>query len=180
MKKVSKAGNNTLYVYIGIAVSLALLWRGGEYVVKEKLAKVEVRRLESKVVTAPVVDVKSFFAVFIKQPAAIKAQHQADGQPIDSLFSKPVEDKPVEVMAAPVEPDYVAQIKQSASLDAISDNGAVINGKFFAIGQPIAEMGYVVGGSKRVEPKITRLGKDNVTLQVDKATVTLKLVPTQV
>lgn len=176
MEKMMKSRNMTLYIYGAIAVVLAVVWKAGVFVNGE-LAQLPVQRLQRTQAKPVTVDSKSFYPVWMKQTAAMKADAQAAG-PVDDLFKKQEESKPVvEAAPKPQEPDYAAIVKQSAFVEAVSDNGAVINGRFYALGAPIEEMAFMPVGKAPLVPFLRSVRSDEVTIAVGKASVVVRLAP---
>ena len=175
MKKLMKTRNAMLYVYLFIAAGVLLVWRGGTIVTK-KLDDMPFKRLERSIAKPGLVDTKNFYPVWVKQAPAIRAEALAAGA-VDSLFRKPEEPMPlVEAPVRPPEPDYLAIVRQTALVDAISDNGAVINGRFYSIGGRLEDLAFMPAGKTPVVPVIAGLQGNQVMIKVDKKVVVLSLV----
>jgi hypothetical protein len=178
MNKFMKGRNVTLYLYAVLAAVLILVWKTGE-VVNKKLAATQLHRLQPKTSKVEVVNEKSFYPVFVKQAAAVNADKRiaaSDAEGLDSLFKKDEEVKPVsEVPVALPEPDPLLTIKQNTVVDAVSDNGAVINGRFYTIGSRIEELRFAPAGKGVVVPVMASVSGNKVTLTAGGKSVVLAL-----
>jgi len=164
MSKPIKSRNKTMLFYLVLVLSIYGVSKGGD-VVLGKLTSLSVKRLETVASHTKAIDTKSFYPVWVKVPAAIKADEEAAGN-VDDLFKKPTDAKPVEVVKPP-EFDYVGNYKNSIKLDALSDNGAVINGKFYEIGAKLLD--FPLGeGSNAAIPVLSAIKGQAITIVVGK------------
>lgn len=175
MKKSMSSRDSTVLFYGAVLGALAAIWASGNWV-NQKFDALEVMKLK-RVQSQPVsTDTKAFYPVWVKQKAAILAERQADSS-LDSLFKRPEETKPAELAApsAPPEPNYAELVQQSAFVDAIADNGAVINGRFYSIGEKVTDLTFYPAGKGAQSPALVSVRADGVTVSVGKTNVVLRM-----
>lgn len=175
MKKAMSSRDSSVLFYGGVMGILCAIWASGNWV-NQKFAALEVMKLKRVQSQQVSTDTKAFYPVWVKQKAAIMAERQADAS-LDSLFKRPEEAKPVEqpVPPAPPEPDYVQLVQQSAFVNAIADNGAVINGRFYAVGDKVEDLTFYPAGKGAVAPNLVGVKPDAVTVSIGKKNVVLRM-----
>jgi len=175
MKKAMSSRDSSVLFYGGVMGILCAIWASGNWVNQkfDALEVMKLKRVQSQQVST---DTKAFYPVWVKQKAAIMAERQADGS-LDSLFKRPEEAKPVElpVPPAPPEPDYVQLVQQSAFVNAIADNGAVINGRFYSVGDKVDDLTFYPAGKGAVAPNLVSVKPDAVTVSIGKKNVVLRM-----
>lgn len=177
MKKLMKNRNVMLYLYLLIGLIVLLVWRGGNEVTT-RLSQIEFKRLERTQSKPVSLSTASFYPVWYKQSAAVKAAEGQDAVSVDTLFKTAADSKPVvEAPVAPPEPDYPAIIRQSVSVDAISENGAVLNGRFYPVGAPVDALNFAPAGSGVNAPVLTAVTGKSATIRLGKVNVQLALAP---
>jgi len=175
MKKAMSSRDSSVLFYGGVMGVLCAIWASGNWV-NQKFDALEVMKLKRVQTQQVSTDTKAFYPVWVKQKAAIIAERQADGS-LDSLFKRPEEPKPVELPEppAPPEPDYVQLVQQSAFVNAIADNGAVINGRFYAVGDKVEDLTFHPAGKGAVAPNLISVKPDAVTVSIGKKNVVLRM-----
>lgn len=173
MAKFLKTGNARMYIYLICFASLFLLWRGGA-LINEKLSQLPVKTLPSVPMKQVATDTKSFYPVWIKQIAALKAEEPTTGD-VDELFRTKVESVPVSVPLKPQEPDYPSIVRQSVRADAVGDNGAVINGRFFTFGSRIEGISLMRPDGGAIVPVLMSANRGEIVMMVGKTSVVIPL-----
>lgn len=173
MTKLMKSRNAAYYVY-GLLVLLVFgIWSTGNYINK-RLLQLPVRELQQVPVKPSMTDTKSFFPIWAKTAAAVKADAEASGN-VDEFFKKQEEAKPVDVVPKVQEPDYPAMVKQMAALQSVADNGAVINGRFYATGDRVEALAVVRSAGQPLVPVLASVQAEGATLKVGAVQVRLSL-----
>lgn len=167
MKKFLRSGNAKLYGLL-LAVFLVVgAWRAGE-TVDTRLAALQVKQVPHVDRGSVPIDVKSFYPVWVKQAAATPPVPQGDGSAsLDVLFNVKNEPKPEDLKPlAPLEPDYVQMFKRAAAVGGISDDGVFINGRFYAIGEPLDELAMSGPRGARVVPAVESIRDGRITFRI--------------
>lgn len=175
MKKTISGPNSSVLFYGSVAGILVAIWACGNWV-NQKFGALEVMKLKRVQSQQVSTDTKAFYPVWVKQKAAILAERQADGS-LDSLFKRPEEPQAVEPPAppAPPEPDYAQLVQQNAFVNAIADNGAVINGRFYSIGEKVDDLTFYPAGTGAQAPRLTSVHPERVTVSVGKKNIVLRM-----
>jgi hypothetical protein len=175
MKKAMASRDSSVLFYGGVVGVLCAIWAFGNWVNQkfDALEVMKLKRVQSQQVST---DTKAFYPVWVKQRAAILAERQADGS-LDLLFKRPEEAKPVElpVPPTPPEPDYAQLVQQSAFVSAITDNGAVINGRFYAIGDKMDDLAFMPPGKASIAPALAGVKGDAATISIGKKSVVIRM-----
>lgn len=149
MQKFLKSGNVKLYLYLGVLLVMAALWRTGE-AINIQLGMLSVHEAPKTGSNAAALDEKSFYPVWVKQAAA--RAPIADESQVDLLFKRKEEEvvKPVK----PMEPDYGQIFRQAVQIDGVSNDGLFISGHFYAIGEKLETFAMITAEGKRLVPKL--------------------------
>lgn len=177
MSTFLKSNNAKMYFYLLISGLIFGLWLGGESINK-KLGTLEVKTLPAVPVRQISSDTKSFYPVWIKQAAALKAEMSISkkNSDVEDLFNAKKEEPKLDLSTqSPKDPDYVAVFKQTVRLDAIADNGIYLNDKFFKIGAPLKEFLMFRPSGGEVIPVVVARTTEDVTFSVNGTNVVLKL-----
>jgi len=175
MKKSMSSRDSSVLFYGGVLGILGAIWASGNWV-NQKFDALEVMKLKRVQSQQVITDTKAFYPVWVKQKAAILAERQADSS-LDSLFKRPEEPSPVElpVPPTPPEPDYAQLVQQSAFVNAVADNGAVINGRFYSIGEKVDDLTFYPAGKGAQAPSLVSVRPDGVTVSIGKKNVVLRM-----
>jgi len=162
--------NMRLYALLAACLVLFGAWQIGD-TVSRRLAAVPVKEAPAVVLPREPLNTRSFYPVWIKQAVALTAQAQEQGVDVDTLFRKQEEKVAVEKPVV-VEPNYGRIVVASVTVDATSDNGAVINGQFVANGQKIPGLAITKMDGKRIEPVLKGVAGEMVAIKVGDKVVT--------
>lgn len=170
MQKIIKPGNSRLYVLVGAMAVVAGAWHTGE-AIKKRLASLPIQEVPRVDRSSKAINARSFYPVWVKQTVAVAntASPQGPGQggEFENLFTD--KEDPKLKPAAPTEPDHATLFKQQARVDGVAKDGAFINGRFYKVGQPMAELG--VAG---VVPVIESVTPGAVNFRVGTAKISFK------
>jgi hypothetical protein len=172
MKKFMASGSSKLYLYLILICVLALTWHGGE-LVNQKLSALPIKQMPHGAVKEAATDAKAFYPVWVKQVVAVQAESISSGD-VDDLFNQKV-DSAEEAKRKESEPDFRGMVAQSVQVQAIGDNGAVLNGTFYKIGSVLTEITLASGDGAPVVPVLASLTKDDVTIRVNREAFRVKL-----
>jgi len=175
IKKTMSNRDSAVLFYGGTLGLIAAIWGAGN-MVNQKLSALDVlklKRVQSQQVST---DTKAFYPVWVKQKAAIRAEQKAENS-LDSLFKRPEEPKPVELPKPPEppEPNYAQLIQQSVFVSAIADNGAVINGRFYAVGDKVDDLTFMPPGKAPIAPMLVAVKGDVATISIAKKSVVIRM-----
>jgi hypothetical protein len=174
MTKLMKGRNAAYYIYGLLLLVVFGVWSSGNFINK-RLLRLPVRELQQVPVKQSMTDTKSFYPIWAKTAVAVKADAEASGN-VDDFFKKQDERKAVDVPPPqPQEPDYPTMIKQMASLQSVADNGAVINGRFYATGDRIVSLAVVRSAGQPLVPVLAAVQGEGATLSVGRTRVSLVL-----
>lgn len=81
------------------------------------------------------------------------------------------------VNPAIAEIDYASAVKQLARLQSVADNGAVINGRFYAKGETISALALMRSGKEPLLPVLALVQGTSVSIKVGNKSVKLELLP---
>lgn len=161
MQQFLKSGNLRLYLYLGVLISMGLLWRAGE-AVTGRLAELPVHEAPKVGGNTVALNVKNFSAVFVKQAVAVAGNAVADESQIDSLFKR----EDTKTAEKSIERDYGQLFIQSVRIDGVSDNGLIINGRFYSIGSKLETLAMMTTGGKQLVPRLDSLKNDKAIFDV--------------
>ncbi len=173
MGKLMKGRNATYYLYLAVLIAIGAVWGLGN-MINKRLLQLPIQELPQVTAKSVTTDTKSFYPVWAKQVAAKRAEVNAGGE-VDDFFKKREESKPAEVAVKPQEPDYQLTVRKSAFLQSIADNGAVINGRFYAVGAAINELAILRPGGAPIIPILSNVAGDKATIVVGKNPVVIEL-----
>lgn len=170
MSDFLKKGNVSLNLVFVAVVVMALLWRLGNGVVSS-LKSLTVYEAPSVSQKPASLDVGNLPPVWVKQAKAIP--ESVGMSPMD-VFFRP-EEKPVEKRKeGAVADEYMSTLKRTLRLDAVSDNGAFLNGRFYKVGSPLEEFAKVGPTGALMAPRLTGLDRDTVTVNVLNTSIVVK------
>lgn len=114
----------------------------------------------------------------------VQNDYHAPGN-LDALFKKKEDKTPIELAKVPAMPivpavaeiDYASAVKQLARLQSVADNGAVINGRFYAKGETISALVVVRSGKEPLLPVLALVQGTSVSIKVGNKSVKLELRP---
>ncbi len=86
MTKLMRSRNAAYYVYALLVLLVFGIWSTGNYINK-RLLQLPVRELQQVPVKPSMTDTKSFFPIWAKTAAAVKADAEAAGN-VDDFFKK--------------------------------------------------------------------------------------------
>lgn len=176
-----KNSSSSLLPIVVLAAVVSVFHKGGQFLT-DRLSALPVKETPSTPMNEGIADTKDFYPVWVKQQVALNAEKQMAAE------NETVITDNVEVLfadrdalrarkeAAPV--DYGNLVRQSVSVHAVSDNGAVLNGTFYAIGAPLTEIALTRPDGTQVVPVLASVKKGQVGIRVDKTIVTVNLIPT--
>lgn len=173
MTKLMKGRNAAYYLYFVVLCAIFGVWTTGNFI-NGRLAQLPVRELQQVPVKQVTTDTKSFYPIWAKTAAAVKADAVAAGD-VDEIFKKKEDAKPASEVPRVVEPDYPALVRQAAALQSVADNGAVINGRFYSVGASIDALMVMRTAGQPLVPILAAVQGETVTLTVGKAKVVLNL-----
>jgi hypothetical protein len=173
MQTFIKSGNTKLWLYVGILVLMAGLWRSGE-AINSKLANLPIKTAPKASTATATIDQKSFYAVWVKRLISSAPEAIENDQAVEDLFRKK-DEAPTALFSVlpekPPGPDYVQLFKQQANISGFSDDGIFINNRFYAIGQALESLAMAGEAGKPVIPVLKSIQKGKVTFSVDKQQV---------
>lgn len=173
MTKLMNGRNAAYYIYSLLLLAVFAVWSSGNFINK-RLLQLPVRELQQVPVRQIMTDTKSFYPIWAKTAAAVKADAEASGN-VDDFFKKQEESKTVEMAPPPQEPDYPSMIKQMALLQSVADNGAVINGRFYATGDRIEALAVMRNAGQTLVPVLAAVQGESATLSIGRARISLVL-----
>lgn len=175
MNKLSSNQNLKLYLFILGAGCLFLLWIGLQ-AVRVKLGQlpvIEMPRADKKV---SVTDVKSLYPVWRKHEDSklgFLEKEKSQLTEIDAVFQKVAEiPLPSSIPAASetIVPsqkfDIQSMAKNSILIDAIADNGSIINGVFYRFGSTL-DIVLTKPNGERIQPTLISAKSNSVRISVD-------------
>lgn len=173
MPNLLKNRNAVYYFYLIVMAVIFTIWTMGNFINK-RLLQLPVREIQQVPVKQVITDTKSFYPIWAKTAAAVKADAEAAGD-LDDFFKKKEEAKTAEVKQVAQEPNYAALVSQNASLQSVADNGAVINGRFYEVGAGLDSLAVMRNGGQRMVPVLVGVRAESVTINVGKDRVNLTL-----
>jgi hypothetical protein len=139
-------------------------------VVNQRLGELEVKSAPH-VNTQSASTSKTFYPVWIRQKAVVRGEQ--DGVNVDGVFRKP---ELAKKEVKPVDPDYMAQLKQQLTLEGVANDGAFLNGHFYQVGQLLNDFAFKRLNGATVVPRLARVKGNQAVIAGDAGkTVTLDL-----
>jgi len=170
-ESVSPAVFKNLTIVIGLFIIYSV-WQ----TVNNKISAVRYLEVYGESLSGDVqgekVDLKSLPIVVSKSAVQATSGLAADDQAIEDAFRMPepeVEEEVVEIKASAVE---VLYFSYRPVVSAVSNNGAVINGVFWNLGEKIKTMPFAVDGNN-LYPVLKSISRNQVVLSVDAEKMTL-------
>lgn len=166
-------------VYLACLLLLAAIWFGTDSI-RESMEAEEIYQLSSVKSGVSAVDVKGLRSVSEKSPIALKQERalaQAEGVGADVDVDAVFGDKHSDEAPPPPPPafEFDKFFKQNAVLNAVSSNGAVINGHFFETGGDMEVLALVGDQGKKVVPVLRSVNETVAVVSVEKKLVSLHL-----
>jgi len=158
---MKKTNTNTILAG-GLALAVFGAWSLGDYI-NGNLELLPVDRVPTNqtAVIAQPFDVKNLFPVWVASSTKTQDQSGESGS-VDDLFAstKPVA-PPMEAVVADMAPpvqktDYAAVLASHMRLESLAVNGGFINGKFYRVGEDIADFEYP-SGNRQVIPRLVEV-----------------------
>lgn len=192
------ASYSTPVIYGLLALAIYASWMAGN-AINWHLAQLPVREWQQVSAKPSAINGKSLYPIWAKVALAAKDgvpsnahtvqnDYHAPGN-LDALFKKKEDKAPIElakvpapapampIMPAIAEIDYVSAVKQLARLQSVADNGAVINGRFYAKGETISALAVMRSGKEPLLPVLALVQGSSVSIKVGNKSVKLELRP---
>lgn len=170
MQKILQSANARLYIMIITVAVMALIWRAGE-IINTRMSNLPIKQSVKTGAPAADLNVESLYPVWVKQSVAQAATsantNSGDNQKeIDALFKKEEEKKPELVVKKPPEPDFAAIFKASLAVDGYADDGIILGGRFYAVGEKLEKLTMYNATGKPVVPTLDSVRNGKATFSV--------------
>lgn len=152
--------------FIGLIVCA---WLGGDYLTKQ-LNQLPIKELPKPTIAEKIIDIKTLYPVLVEFSKKADISSPENEQSVDAVFGKQEELK--KVIVPPV--DYVALAKSTIVLDAVSNQGAFINGKFFKRGDVITSA-TIQDGTAFIKPILTSIDNHSVRVSIGRSSFQVRL-----
>lgn len=190
MKALPQTKFSAYYLHGLLALGIYGVWLIGN-LINHQLALLPIREwineapvATEKPATAGAGDTQSLYPIWAKAETNRKTGRETSSAgELDALFTKKEENKPTAPASKATAPDYASLLKQMARLQSVADNGAVINGRFYAIGERITALSTVLStpmsmpgdAGAPLVPVLAQVRSYGVTLKLGNARVSLSL-----
>lgn len=166
-KKDTQSSQSLLIALVACAAGA---WFSTDYV-NSHLEDLHVHPLPPIVDHAKPIEEGKFYPVLVAATAAANAKDPA--QSVDALFE--AKEKKKEAADIAVQSiDYVAVIRQQLRLQGVTSLGAIINDKYYQVGDVMPVFGFVEG-THHVIPRLTEIKGNIVTIDIDHKRVPFQL-----
>ncbi len=193
-RRATYASYITSVMYGLLALAIYASWMVGN-AINRHLAQLPVREWRQVSAKPSAINGKSLYPIWAKvalaakdgvpsNPHTVQNDYHAAGN-LDALFKKKEDKTPIELAKVPAMPimpaiaeiDYASTVKQLARLQSVADNGAVINGRFYAKGEAISGLAVVRSGKEPLLPVLALVHGTSVSIKVGNKSVKLELRP---
>jgi hypothetical protein len=175
MARASKQGQWTTVGHVLLACSIYGAYELTTYVHNE-ITNLPVKRPPAVNHEVKPLTKETLFPVLVKYDRSRSST--GDGSQIDSLFREPEPEKAkaaAEIKLPPV--DYAAVVNAHLTVNAVANNGAIVNDTFVKVGEPLHAASFT-DGKAMIIPVLASVSGDTATVQAGKRMVPIKVKDT--
>lgn len=172
MARSSKQGQWTTVGHVLLACSIYGAYELTTYVHNE-ITTLPVKRPPAVNHEVKPLTKETLFPVLVKYDRSRSST--GDGRQIDSLFREPEPEKAkaaAEIKLPPV--DYSAVVNAQLTLNAVANNGAIVNDTFVKVGEPLHAASFT-DGKAMIIPVLASVSGDTATIQAGKRMVPIRV-----
>lgn len=172
MARTSKQGQWTTVGHILLACSIYGAYELTTYMYAE-IGNLPVKRPPAAHHEVKPLTKEALFPVLVKYDRNRTSSGQ--GSQIDSLFREVEPEKPKAAAEIPLPPvDYAAAVHSQVTVNAVANNGAIVNDSFVKVGEALPAAAFT-DGNAMIVPVLVAVSGDTATIQAGKRLIPVKV-----